>query len=80
MLAAANPSAQAIEGVLPALRQAQFIEAEHGQRQQGEQPGEDDEHRRRLQRRLQIQAGPEQAHQGADRGVSEGHAKHIGQR
>ncbi len=63
---------------LPALRQLQFIQAEHRQRQRHHQRGEQRQYPGRLQRRREPFA--DQPGGDADRGVDHRHAEHIGQR
>ena len=60
------------------MRQAQLIEAEHGQGKDAEKQREGHQHPRRLQACLQVQFGAEHAHQGAEHGEAGGHRQHVG--
>ena len=79
MLAALLPLANGVETVLPAIRQLQLIQPKHRQRQQHEYKRKEDQHRRRLQSRLQIKLGAKQTYHRTHNRIGGSHAQHIGQ-
>ena len=71
---------QTLQAAVDGGRQAQFEEAQAGGAEQGEEDGEGYQHPGRLQARLQVEFGAEQAHQRAEDGKTECHRQYVGQR
>ncbi|MCY1294083.1 hypothetical protein D9M70_433650 [compost metagenome] len=78
--AALGAAGQAVQRATDEARQAQLEEAEHGQGEEGEEAGEGHQHPGRLQPRLEVEFGAEQAHQRTEQGEAGRHRQHVGQR